>query len=314
MSAEAFIAESALIWRRTDTKADTVAPVGTVDPWRLGENRTVPYPYADGRISATAAQLTRPFEDNNTERARHVPLDQGFALLNRRRSPGYVRSRLELERSLVSAPVYYEVRPLATGTLICYWLFFGSSAPPYHAISAIVERQLATVAHRARAWLRRIESAPWRWLGRTIDIPDAVSLVRHQHAHQGDWEGVTARLSPQGELESVYLRSHDTGHRVPAEEAVKRGRIVIYCALGSHACFAPTSPHNDHGDVLATTGIAWDPVDGPGYLADASSQPWFGFGGAWGDPGLDRRFHVDIQRKRLAGPLGPSRFKRIWPR
>ena len=58
-------------------------------------------------------------------------------------------------------------------------------------------------------------------------------------------------------------------------------------------------------------------------LLSAMEQDWYGFGGAWGEPDLDRRFmslpdHISvsgltIERTDYTGPLGPSKYKGIWP-
>jgi hypothetical protein len=88
----------------------------------------------------------------------------------------------------------------------------------------------------------------------------------------------------------------------------------VYCAVLSHACYeAPGSTSNDVGDVIASDGVKWDPRAGRLRLHDATAQPWYGFGGAWGDPDLDWGVSVEIGSRDLTGPLGPGPAKETIP-
>jgi hypothetical protein len=315
MAADVFIDESSLVWRQSDTEAAVVAPPGNVNASDLGVESDDPYSHVDGAIKAVAHDLTRPFDSNTKARLEGLPVDKGFALMNRHPSPGHVATSYELEQRLQEAPIYYEVQPRSGETLICYWLFFGSSAPPVDGLKAKARNVVRRIGDRLESASQEEAAGPQRHTREPeLDVDDFFRLITRRHAHQGDWEGVTARVSADGELQEVHFRAHHGGHKVASSALRREGRVLVFCSRGSHACFeSPSSPNNRDGDEIPSDGLLWDPLQGTPRLLDVVAQPWYGYGGAWGDPGLDHRLHIDVMRKDTAGPLGPSQFKRIWP-
>jgi hypothetical protein len=317
ISAEAFIGDSSLVWRYSATSWEKLVVAGDVQPEKLGEKSGDPYIHDAEGFGFSACELTRPFEQ---EGRGNLPIGQGFALVNPEASPGRVGAD-ELEHAVAQAPMYYEVRHQSDATLVCYWMFFGSSAPPYQRLTAladeIADRLLGEIDDCSNELMGPDLTGPYvsRPLElRKVDFDHLKRFVVQRHEHQGDWEGVTAKVSKDGELERLCFRAHHGAQSVEADEAEHDvdGRLKVYCARGSHASYESASSPHRGGDELASDGLVWDPLRRPEGLMAATELPWYGFGGAWGDPGLDHRFHLEIAGKDFAGPLGPSRFKRIW--
>jgi len=285
MKADQFISQSCLVWRQSDTEWEAVVGPGEVDPDRLGIHSLDPYTYVEMGETFSTKDLTRPFE---AEGAAGLALEKGFALVNQQASPGLITTPSELEQAVGTTPMYCEMRRDGKCTLISYWLFFGSSSLP---------------THWKRARMGRIRG----WF---VDFKDLARLLRRGQAHQGDWEGLTLEISEHGEIARMYVRAHHDGEVVVPPSADPRP--TVYCALGSHACFVSPNSPNPEGDEIPVTGVTWDPLASTGQLVDATTQPWYGFGGGWGDPDLDQGINVDFRRRDLAGPLGPGPHKRIW--
>jgi hypothetical protein len=110
-------------------------------------------------------------------------------------------------------------------------------------------------------------------------------------AHEGDWERV-----------DVLLERHEEGRFTPQAVRLHSGRGTRDLAWSELSLSEGRHP------VLAAARAshALSPVDGDcgrcerwttwSELADVRAQPWYGFGGAWGEPGA---------RSATTGPLGP---------
>ncbi len=125
--------------------------------------------------------------------------------------------------------------------------------------------------------------------------------------HQGDWEQITVRLDKKDHATTVAYFQHGESCVVPWSKAGKHnGRPLAYSALGTHATYPSlTSPTALAGGLASDTigrGAAWSTA---GHLLNARTQPWFGFGGAWGQVG---------SMADSTGPLGPSRYKGAVPK
>ncbi|WP_018504928.1 hypothetical protein [Parafrankia discariae] len=125
--------------------------------------------------------------------------------------------------------------------------------------------------------------------------------------HQGDWERITVRLDKNDRATAVAYFQHTESCVVPWGQAGKHdGRPLAYSALGTHATypsrFSPTALADGLASDTIGRGDAWSTA---GHLLNARTQPWFGFGGAWGQVG---------STPDSTGPLGPSRFKGAVPR
>jgi hypothetical protein len=227
---------------------------------------------------------TRPWDSGNG-RPRGLPLREGWALDlgDDARTPAPRLDRDEAQQVLQDVPVYFERHQEGIGERITYWFFYGLSRPPGEP-----------------------------------SLTDAVS-------HEGDWERISVLVEHQpGSATylplSVRFHTHD-GHRDIAWRAVTRisaagspgaTHPVAYSARGSHATYWRTGDYaivvkalgkpafsvEDH--AMACSGCpewrTWE------RLVDATTQPWYGFGGAWGRAG-------SLSGGGTTGPLGPSSYK-----
>jgi hypothetical protein len=105
-------------------------------------------------------------------------------------------------------------------------------------------------------------------------------------SHEGDWERVDVLLSDLGD--DVYQPLGVQLEGVGATHPLQGKRPVVRLAPGTHE---PTLGR-------CRGCVPWRSWR---LLEDARDQPWYGFGGAWGEPG---------RSDATTGPLGPHRF---WP-
>jgi hypothetical protein len=303
MSAEDFLAASWLLW----------AHDGRCEDWLPGSERHVDdVPDERGelgrfdvaRLAGPAAYAHAPAAGDCAEDGRAVPADAHTRPYDRGRpagvdaTEGWVldvdddaatpRPRLAddgPQRVLRGVPTYYEVQPpLADGTpevRITYWLFYGLSQPP------------------------------------------GPSAVTRFLVHEGDWERIGVLLRRGATRDdyipiSVRYHAHD-GNRDVAWRAVRRTAAagaadathpLVYSARGSHASYWRAGSYENVFEAggrrqFAVRDTAVACPDCPQWrtwerLVDAQVQPWYGFGGAWGQMG---------GIAGTTGPLGPSRWK-----
>lgn len=111
--------------------------------------------------------------------------------------------------------------------------------------------------------------------------------------HEGDWERVDVLLAHDGadgySPRAVQLdaRAAEPSDILWDRFALSDGHPVVRSARGSHA-LAPEAPGESCADCLPWP--TWRT------LSDARAQHWYGFGGAWGEPG---------STDETTGPLGP---------
>lgn len=302
MSAEEFLAHSQLRWAHDDgcphwsaaTERHEPPPkeaLGRFDHARLAGSGAYTHAGAardcdeDGQTTTTAGAHTRPYDEKG--RARGVELKEGFYLdvANEQRNGTARVRRRGAQKVFERVPAYYERdaervegRP---GVRITYWLFYGLSRPPG-------------------------ASAGTKYL-----------------IHEGDWERISVLLA-RGKRANEYLpasvryHAHD-GSRDVAWGAVKRvgtggseasTHPVVFSAKGSHASYWRAGTYENVFSVAGRRRFAvYDSAiacpDCPQWrtwemLLDARSQPWYGFGGAWGGVG---------SMTGTTGPLGPSSYK-----
>jgi hypothetical protein len=137
--------------------------------------------------------------------------------------------------------------------------------------------------------------------------------------HEGDWEHVTVQLDEHNRPLRVAFYRHACDPTIVEWADLANGsqgslvdgtHPVVYSGLGSHASyptpgenggFATCQPFPDQTDA-GTPWSTWLNVQ------DVHAQPWYGFGGAWGEVGND--LHIPgIPPDLTTGPLGPSRYK-----
>lgn len=262
-----FLKGSRLTWRTRRGRERQVAKRGTVSARRLGRGCDQGCYEVGGWL---APELTRPFFQR--DRPRDLDVKRGFAL--------DVANPLRAgERTRV--PMLYElgVRKASDELRITYWFFYAFSVP-YLA---------------------------FREGGRSV-VPVS---------HEGDWENVDVVL---GLANAAPRRVEFYGHGRPLRVAwsdVERtggGRThpVVYSARNSHASYPTPAPRRTEDNTLCLggtrvcsvelrdRGTRWAPWERSGGLVDARTQPWYGYGGAWGKAG---------EVADATGPLGPSVYK-----
>lgn len=299
-SAEAFLRQSWLVWahdgcrdwlpgaaRHVDEADDEPVQRGRFDPARLAGPDAYTHPPGcgddDGRPIPADAH-TRPYDLRG--RPQELKPREGWVLDldDAARRPQANLRKDGPQTVLRDVPSYYQVYPpLADGSpevRITYWFFYALSQPP----------------------------------GRP-------SLTRYV-MHEGDWERVSVLLRRGAARDdyvpvSVRFHTHD-GNRDVAWRAVRRWPAgtadathpVVYSARGSHASYWRAGSYENVFKVagrrqFAVRDTATACPDCPQWrtweqLVDAQAQPWYGFGGAWGQLG---------GIAGTTGPLGPSSYK-----
>lgn len=305
MSAEEFLAHSWLLWAHDDqcrdwspgvedhvaTPPTDKAALGRFDRGRLAGEGAYTHVPADGdcddatQTPISAAAHTRPYDAE--ERPPGLALREGFYLdvEDAARNGKKPKEPAGAQHLLEGVPAYYERQDVDVGKRkgirLTYWLFYGLSQPPG-------------------------ASAGTRYL-----------------VHEGDWERISV-LVAKGKADNEYApisvryHAHD-GARDVAWRAVKRvgtggtedsTHPVVFSAKGSHASYWRAGSYENVFSVAGRRRFAVHDraiacPDCPQWrtwalLLDARSQPWYGFGGAWGEV---------RSIAGTTGPLGPSSYK-----
>jgi hypothetical protein len=329
ISAAAFL-KTCELWVSAAGGQTKLADAGAIDHAKLGAAaQTSAYAAAldgDGEPSIYAWQLNRPFQKTGAV----VTTDEDYGFYVKRPKRWTSPDGYELAR----VPMYYEWK---NETTLCFWFCMAGSALPQNLIGMLrsffghshpnIEGGGAAPGTPLPA--ASIEAATANLNAFGVSLGDVVAAVEFfarldnkEEIHQGDWEGAT--VSFDGETPTIItLFQH--GHGVPfgfAQLELAGTRPVLYSGLGSHATVA--SPATAGEEVVASraNGSVWAPEGD--LIRDASAEPWFGFGGAWGArrfPELGD-FSSDIRRavcgltkkqfdvwEESTGPLGPSVYK-----
>ena len=127
-------------------------------------------------------------------------------------------------------------------------------------------------------------------------IPTGVTPL---FGHQGDWEAYAVRLGPTGDATAVGYQAHGAWSKQSLQSATRVSdglgtHAWVYVANGSHATY---STPGWHGLDRTSNGVHW-PTWREATFVDVKAAPWYGFGGAWGNVGIDTH---------TTGPLGPGR-------
>lgn len=300
IAADEFIAESTLRWRDGDCGDDAIAAgagvattrVPVLDPARLGLERR-PYEHRPGRppgclagrLFATSG-YTRP---NDPLRANDIPRDEGFYL-----DLDDSQRLAALGATAATAPVYYERhRETHRGEpalRITYWMLFRMHQPP------------------------------------------GPSVLTEPAGHEGDWERVSVllravasdryvALSVRYTNEDARARYADTARDVPWRSVRRVGgsgqartHPTAVAARGSHTLYPKPVRRLvvTHGVATGQKKLYDNGLDCPRCipwrtwrdLRSATREPWYGFGGAWGD---------SLEPRNAAAGLGPSRWNDVEP-
>jgi hypothetical protein len=303
-SADYFLAHSRLRWRHSGcgAHAPTLVPpatrggkdrrVGTIVPLALGTGRYTHAPGCDHAASLVGSnKLTRPNGGGpRAKRPRTVPLKEGFFLNldnDFRRPKLEDRTRRDGPQAIFTnlgapTPVYWEEHPAGSRRKrLTYWFFYPLSIPP------------------------------------------GTGAVGDRFAHEGDWEGMSVLLARDPKSndrwtpESVRYNAHHTPADVPWSNVEKAtgpdGRAthpVGYVARDSHATYRAAGHYEQtlvaaNRDVIRVDDVAFSCPDCPAWvtwlnLRSVTEEPWYGFGGAWGDV---------AGNGDGTGPLGPSEYR-----
>lgn len=285
MSANGFVERSRLAWSRRSGCDDTlVAGPGEVRAGKLGA-RANSYggPYSQSITSAPPSAgldlcLPGPFARAAHEYTRPKTRNaEGFYLdlANGDRSGAEPRCPPGEAscKTYGQAPVYFEYSPRR---YITYWYFFGYSTPVGEGLAG----------------------------------------------HEGDWERVSIRLDASGPTEVAYWqhggdptvanRRIVAWHELVEGGGVREGHPIVYVARGTHASYPKECSKYIVVRICVrdrrNAGRLWTTSD---HLRDVSVQPWYGFGGAWGDV---NRLHETFTGPAGPGPNGLACHKRPVPR
>jgi len=307
MSAQGFLDNAWLGWRHDSGCRNYIAALGNHDADAERREKTVQGVLPGGQRLAEAklgtggglqhfpadqrcrdqrgagyrtAAHTRPYDRRS--RPAGLPQGEGFFLdLRDDARVGHDKPNREGPQTLLgNVPVYFESHPEARGTRITYWLFYGLSKPPPADVTGPISHEGDW--ERISVLLRRSQR-------RDQYIPLSVRYHFHDESRDVPWY-VVKRVAPGG-----------------AEAAT---HPVVFSARGSHASYPRAGRYENefrlggrrrfavHDDAIACPRCPqWQTWR---LLIDATKQPWYGFGGAWGKVG---------GMAGTTGPLGPSRLK-----
>jgi hypothetical protein len=274
-----------------------------------------------------AWQLNRPYQKTGPRIT--TAEDNGFYLW--RPKPWVNPDDLEL----ADVPMYYEWKD---DTRLCFWFCMAGSALPQNLIgmlrgalgvphphiAAVAPDGAPATASREAAIANLTMPASGLLPSQLGDLEAAIEFAARldntEEIHQGDWEGVTFAFNGETPT-TVSLHQHGNATPVAFAQLELRGtRPVLYSGLGSHATVA--SPGTAGQETVATTanGKLWAPEGNR--IRDAKQEPWFGFGGAWGERRFPQlgRFDAGIRHgvrsvtgfdvwEESTGPLGPSTYE-----
>jgi hypothetical protein len=304
MSVDLFLRNSRLFWAfqaGCSARQKFIAgPLTTTAQWRaLGSGGfRQAGGCGHGDVYATS-YYTRPYDKGRTF-VRHADLTgrEGFYLnlndaLRKRKLATVIEGG---QRMLKPSPVYFERHDEvdANGTAnvrFTYWFFYPLNTPtgPVELLNSVGKLFELSLEHegdweRISVLTRRISADLW--------LP--LSVRFHEHNKQMDpaWQ-------------EVLKARDDTGVMTHPRAFVAKGNHATYPRPGRF-------PHTFARDGVQITLYdevqacrrcpRWATWKSPEMLVDATQEPWYGFGGAWGQVGSESDF---------TGPLGPSPRKTL---
>jgi hypothetical protein len=137
----------------------------------------------------------------------------------------------------------------------------------------------------------------------------AKSAVASVIGHEGDWERITVRLRGTTATEVAFYQHGGAPQRLPYNAVDKQGtHPIVFSGRESHASYSTAGFQAASADRTAR-GHEWRTWE---FLADATKQPWFRFGGAWGVVRrVSRRVKAaaKLDDGAFTGPSGPCSKK-----
>jgi hypothetical protein len=119
--------------------------------------------------------------------------------------------------------------------------------------------------------------------------------------HEGDWEQISVRLDDHDRAIAMAYYAHGAPRELAWRQVPRvLGHPAVYSANGSHASY-PSAGTFDRALPAILSGKDHTARGGPvwrtqGLLLDARTQPWYGYGGGWGQVGA---------KELSTGPTGP---------
>jgi hypothetical protein len=134
--------------------------------------------------------------------------------------------------------------------------------------------------------------------------------------HEGEWEGFSIKLDQNKEPTRVFLNQHHGGMLVDWEsmKKVDGTHPVIHSAEGAHASYPSVGAwfvSTFTGMDMTGDGRKWKTWDTHTKRLNVRTQPWWGFGGGWGD--ILGKQSIPHFGTNFVGPLGPSKYMRSSP-
>ena len=137
--------------------------------------------------------------------------------------------------------------------------------------------------------------------------------------HEGDWEHIAVHLDSTNHATEVAFFRHGCDPTIVSWSDLSSGaggslqngtHPVVYSGLGSHASYPTPGSHGGFDTCqpfpdTTDAGLPWSTWTNP---LDVGAQPWYGFGGAWGEVGNDLGI-PGVPGDLTTGPLGPSQYK-----
>lgn len=211
-----------------------------------------------------SSEFTKPntaVADNGASRpfsagSRLLPTSEGFYIDPLVLSPG------QFSGNEVTAPAFY----YRSGNEIHYWFFF-SDDPKTEAI----------------------RDDPWE--------------------HEGDWEHVVVLVAGPDKFVGIEYHGHGCQPVSSTKPELDGTHPVVYVARGSHAMYEAPRPAaswpascpslaqdiftgtTDEAAFTAGVSKTWRTWE---HLRPIEQQPWYGFGGAWGDRGIQGPHYADL--------------------
>jgi V8-like Glu-specific endopeptidase len=248
-------------------------------------------------------ELTRPWDSSRPAAARG---GAGFALVT------------DVDPKKASSPskgpvqVFFEH---VEDRYVTYWLYFPWSTVPrkipgrdfldrlgFEEYDPSQEAELAEAgAALEEAYPGLVEAARPET---SLEALSPKDVVRFVHAwfgpkwpvlHEGDWEGLAVQLG-SGNRHVAFFQ-----HGAPQiRELRENERPIVHVALGSHASYPDLDVGSEGSPRIKRFETLDEGEETEIELVDVRSQPWYGFGGAWGAVG-------EISDE--TGPLGPGEKK-----
>ncbi|HEX6689232.1 MAG TPA: hypothetical protein VF085_11315 [Solirubrobacterales bacterium] len=151
-----------------------------------------------------------------------------------------------------------------------------------------------------RRWIRYYVMSGWSAFitGRT----------KESCCHEGEWEGVSLKLSDSNGPTEVCMNEHHDGYRHGwAGGAISKYAIThpeVWVAYGTHASYPEAGKFKviKGFDDLTDNGRIWKTWESPPPL-NVKSQAWYGYGGAWGHG--SPLSAAPVKNGDTIGPTGP---------